>query len=57
MVALMAAVYLLQGVFTAAHGIIMIRVGQHFVADIRAALFRHFKRFPWIITTGTAWAI
>ncbi|MYC55896.1 MAG: ABC transporter ATP-binding protein [Chloroflexi bacterium] len=43
MVALMAAVYLLQGLFTAAHGIIMIRVGQHFVADIRAALFRHFQ--------------
>ncbi len=43
MVALMAGVYLLQGVFTAVHGIIMIRVGQHFVADIRAALFRHFQ--------------
>ena len=37
------AVYLLQGVFTTIHGIIMIRVGQHFVADIRAALFRHFQ--------------
>ena len=43
MVALMAAVYLLQGVFTALHGIIMIRVGQHFVADIRSALFAHFQ--------------
>lgn len=43
MVALMTVVYVLQGVFTAAHGIIMTRVGQHFVADIRAALFRHFQ--------------
>ncbi|MCY4247462.1 MAG: ABC transporter ATP-binding protein [Chloroflexi bacterium] len=43
MVALMTAVYVLQGMFTAAHGIIMTRVGQHFVADIRAALFRHFQ--------------
>ena len=43
MVALMAAVYLLQGLFTGLHGIIMIRVGQHFVADIRSALFRHFQ--------------
>ena len=42
-VLLMAAVYLAQGVFTAIHGIIMTRVGQHFVADIRAALFRHFQ--------------
>ena len=25
------------------HGIIMIRVGQHFVADIREALFRHYQ--------------
>ncbi len=43
MVALMAAVYLLQGLFTVLHGIIMIRVGQFFVADIRSALFRHFQ--------------
>lgn len=43
MVALMTAVYVLQGIFTAAHGVIMTRVGQHFVADIRAALFRHFQ--------------
>ncbi len=43
MVALMTGVYVLQGVFTAVHGIIMTRVGQHFVADIRAALFRHFQ--------------
>jgi len=42
-VVLMSAVYLAQGVFTAIHGIIMTRVGQHFVADIRAALFRHFQ--------------
>ncbi|MDE2776353.1 MAG: ABC transporter ATP-binding protein [Chloroflexota bacterium] len=42
-VLLMAAVYLAQGLFTAIHGIIMTRVGQHFVADIRAALFRHFQ--------------
>lgn len=39
----MVGVYLAQSVFTAIHGIIMIRVGQHFVADIRAALFRHFQ--------------
>ena len=42
-VLIMAVVYLAQGVFTALHGIIMIRVGQHFVADIRMALFRHFQ--------------
>ncbi len=41
--ALMLAAYLAQGLFTALHGLIMIRVGQHFVADIRAALFRHFQ--------------
>ena len=40
---LMVLVYLLQGVVTVVHGIIMIHVGQHFVADIRAALFRHFQ--------------
>ena len=40
---IMVAVYLAQGVFTTLHGIIMIRVGQHFVADIRMALFRHFQ--------------
>ncbi|MCY3833358.1 MAG: ABC transporter ATP-binding protein [Chloroflexi bacterium] len=40
---LMLAVYLAQGLFTAVHGIIMTRVGQYFVADIRAALFRHFQ--------------
>ncbi len=40
---LMLAVYLAQGIFTVIHGIIMIRVGQHFVADIREALFRHFQ--------------
>jgi len=39
----MVAVYLAQGLFTAIHGIIMTRVGQHFVADIRAALFHHFQ--------------
>jgi len=39
----MLGVYLAQGVFTAIHGIIMIRIGQYFVADIRAALFRHFQ--------------
>ena len=39
----MVAVYLAQGIFTALHGIIMIRVGQYFVADIRMALFRHFQ--------------
>ena len=40
---LMLGVYLAQGVFTIIHGIIMTRVGQHFVADIRAALFQHFQ--------------
>ena len=39
----MLAVYLAQGVFTAVHGVIMIRVGQYFVEDIRDALFRHFQ--------------
>ena len=39
----MVAVYLAQSLFTGLHGIIMIRVGQHFVADIRAALFQHFQ--------------
>ena len=41
--ALMLGVYLLQGLFTVIHGVIMIRVGQHFVADIRESLFRHFQ--------------
>ena len=40
---IMLAVYLAQGVFTTIHGVIMIRIGQYFVADIRAALFRHFQ--------------
>ena len=40
---LMLGVYLAQGIFTIIHGIIMTRVGQHFVADIRAALFQHFQ--------------
>ncbi len=39
----MLGVYLAQGVFTAMHGIIMIRIGQYFVADIRSSLFRHFQ--------------
>ena len=39
----MLGVYLAQGVFTAIHGVIMIRIGQYFVADIRSALFRHFQ--------------
>ncbi len=43
MVVLMLIVYLAQGVFTMIHGILMIRVGQHFVADIRATLFNHFQ--------------
>ncbi|MYE26861.1 MAG: ABC transporter ATP-binding protein [Chloroflexi bacterium] len=42
-VLIMAVVYLAQGLFTTLHGIIMIRVGQYFVADIRMALFRHFQ--------------
>ena len=39
----MLGVYLALGVATVIHGIIMISVGQHFVADIRAALFVHFQ--------------
>ena len=39
----MLGVYLAQGIFTAMHGIIMIRIGQYFVADIRSSLFRHFQ--------------
>ena len=42
-VLLMLAVYLALVIVSVIHGIIMIRVGQHFVADIRAALFRHFQ--------------
>jgi len=42
MVALMLGVYLAQGIFTVIHGVLMIRVGQFFVADIRATLFNHF---------------
>ena len=40
---LMLAVYLALGLISVIHGVIMIRVGQHFVADIRAALFQHFQ--------------
>ena len=40
---LMLVVFLAQGIFTTIHGIIMIRVGQYFVADIRESLFRHFQ--------------
>ena len=40
---LMLLVYIGQGVATVIHGILMTRVGQYFVADIRAALFRHFQ--------------
>ena len=39
----MLGVYLAQGLFTVIHGVIMIRIGQHFVADIRMALFRHYQ--------------
>ena len=42
-VLLMLAVYLALVIVSVIHGIIMIRVGQHFVADIRAALFQHFQ--------------
>ena len=42
-VLLMLVVYIAQGIVTGVHGIMMIRVGQHFVADIRAALFHHFQ--------------
>ena len=40
---LMLLVYLAQGIATVIHGLIMVRVGQFFVADIRAALFQHFQ--------------
>ena len=40
---LMLLVYLAQGAVTVVHGLLMIRVGQYFVADIRAALFQHFQ--------------
>ena len=40
---LMLLVYLAQCVFSVIHGLMMIRVGQHFVADIRATLFEHFQ--------------
>lgn len=42
-VLLMFGVYLTLGVITAIHGIMMISVGQHFVADIRSTLFTHFQ--------------
>ena len=42
-VLVMLLVYLAQGFVTVIHGVLMIRVGQYFVADIRAALFRHFQ--------------
>jgi ATP-binding cassette subfamily B multidrug efflux pump len=42
-VLLMLAVYLGAGVCTIGQGLIMIRVGQRFVADIRAALFGHLQ--------------
>jgi len=41
---LMLGVYLAQGIFTVIHGVLMIRVGQHFVADIRSTLFNHFHK-------------
>lgn len=44
MIVLMLAIYLAFGIITVIHGIIMISVGQHFVADIRASLFQHFQR-------------
>ena len=43
LVLLMLGAYILLAVFTTIHGIIMISVGQHFVADIRASLFSHFQ--------------
>ena len=43
LVIIMLGAYLLLGVITTIHGIIMISVGQHFVADIRASLFSHFQ--------------
>ena len=42
-VLVMLLVYLAQGFVTVIHSVLMIRVGQYFVADIRAALFRHFQ--------------
>lgn len=44
MIVLMLIVYIVMGIVTVIHGIIMISVGQHFVADIRAELFQHFQR-------------
>jgi ATP-binding cassette, subfamily B, multidrug efflux pump len=42
-VILMFGAYLLLGLVTVIHGVIMISIGQHFVADIRTALFSHFQ--------------
>ena len=43
LVLLMLGAYLSLGVITTIHGLIMISVGQHFVADIRSSLFAHFQ--------------
>ena len=40
---LMLAVYLAAGVTTIGQGIIMVKIGQRFVADIRAGLFAHLQ--------------
>ena len=39
----MLAVYLGAGLATISQGLIMVRIGQRFVADIRAALFNHLQ--------------
>jgi len=40
---LMLAVYLVAGVTTISQGVVMVKVGQRFVADIRTGLFAHLQ--------------
>ena len=40
---LMLAVYLVAGITTIAQGVVMVNIGQRFVADIRAGLFAHLQ--------------
>jgi len=40
---LMLAVYLVAGITTIGQGIMMVNIGQHFVADIRTGLFAHLQ--------------
>ncbi len=41
----MLAVYLLAGVASVIHGVMMVRIGQRLVADIRSELFAHIQTF------------